>query len=192
MTTETVFEQSTASKPSIAAGALAPNAPIEASLQATALGKYRVIRRNRQLTPFDGSKIRVAIANKTLAVMAVLVFSVFCSEAEAGCGGESKPYVQQTPNISEQAQQCTEERGNAALEKSVVTKIYSRERSKVSSTRLEATATKYPPQKSVTINVWESTKDHLWKVLPFLGIILMIREKLVAGSILSTSGTFFG
>ena len=68
MTTETVSEQPTASKPSIATGAPSPSTPTEASLQATAPGKYRVIRRNRQLTPFDESKIRVAITKAFLAV----------------------------------------------------------------------------------------------------------------------------
>ncbi len=68
MTTETISEQPSAGKPSIATGAARPSALTEASLQATAPGKYRVIRRNRQLTPFDESKIRVAITKAFLAV----------------------------------------------------------------------------------------------------------------------------
>ncbi len=68
MTTESISEQPVASKPSIAAGAPRPNTLTEASLQATAPGEYRVIRRNRQLTPFDESKIRVAITKAFLAV----------------------------------------------------------------------------------------------------------------------------
>ena len=68
MTTETISEQPSAGKPSIATGASRPSALTEASLQATAPGKYRVIRRNRQLTPFDESKIRVAITKAFLAV----------------------------------------------------------------------------------------------------------------------------
>ena len=68
MTTEAAPEQPAVDKPSIAAGVPRPNAPTEASLQATAPGKYRVIRRNRQLTPFDESKIRVAITKAFLAV----------------------------------------------------------------------------------------------------------------------------
>ena len=68
MTTEATPEQPAVDKPSIAAGVPRPNAPTEASLQATAPGKYRVIRRNRQLTPFDESKIRVAITKAFLAV----------------------------------------------------------------------------------------------------------------------------
>ena len=68
MTTEATPEQPAVDKPSIAAGVPRPNAPTEASLQATAPGKYRVIRRNRQLTPFDESKIQVAITKAFLAV----------------------------------------------------------------------------------------------------------------------------
>ena len=68
MTAETISEQPSAGKPSIATGASRPSALTEASLQATAPGKYRVIRRNRQLTPFDESKIRVAITKAFLAV----------------------------------------------------------------------------------------------------------------------------
>ena len=68
MTTEATPEQPAIDKPSIAAGVPRPNAPTEASLQATAPGKYRVIRRNRQLTPFDESKIQVAITKAFLAV----------------------------------------------------------------------------------------------------------------------------
>lgn len=68
MTTEAAPEQPAVDKPSIAAGVPRPNAPTEASLQATAPGKYRVIRRNRQLTPFDESKIQVAITKAFLAV----------------------------------------------------------------------------------------------------------------------------
>ena len=68
MTTETIPEQPSVSKPSIATGAPRPDAPTKASLQAAAPGKYRVIRRNRQLTPFDESKIRVAITKAFLAV----------------------------------------------------------------------------------------------------------------------------
>ena len=68
MTTETISEQAAAAQPSIAAGTPHPSTPTEASLQATAPGKYRVIRRNRQLTPFDESKIRVAITKAFLAV----------------------------------------------------------------------------------------------------------------------------
>ena len=68
MTAETVSEQPPASKPSIATGASSPNATTEASLQAAAPGKYRVIRRNRQLTPFDEAKIQVAITKAFLAV----------------------------------------------------------------------------------------------------------------------------
>ena len=65
---EAASEQPSAGKPSIATGAPRSSAPTEASLQATAPGKYRVIRRNRQLTPFDESKIRVAITKAFLAV----------------------------------------------------------------------------------------------------------------------------
>ena len=69
MTTEATSEQQpSAGKPSIATGAPRSSAPTEASLQAAAPGKYRVIRRNRQLTPFDESKIQVAITKAFLAV----------------------------------------------------------------------------------------------------------------------------
>ena len=68
MTTETVPEQPAVDKPGIATGAPRSSAPTEACLQAAAPGKYRVIRRNRQLTPFDESKIRVAITKAFLAV----------------------------------------------------------------------------------------------------------------------------
>ena len=192
MTAETVSEQSAASKPSIATGAPLPSAPTEASLQTAAPGEYQMIRRDRQLTPFDEPKIQIAVTNKALAVVAVLVFSVFCSKAEAGCGTGSKPYVQQTPNIFEQTQQCTEEQENAALEKLVVTNIYNRDRLKISGTRPEAAAIEYPLQKSAAVNIWESTKDYLWKGSALLAIILIIREKLRTGSILSASGTLFG
>ncbi len=52
----------------IATGAPRPDEPTEASLRAAAPGTYRVIRRNRQLTPFDESKIQVAITKAFLAV----------------------------------------------------------------------------------------------------------------------------
>ncbi len=68
MTTEAIREQPPAKKPNIATGAPHSSAPTAASLQATAPGKYRVIRRNRQLTPFDESKIQVAITKAFLAV----------------------------------------------------------------------------------------------------------------------------
>lgn len=45
-----------------------PNAPLESELAAAAPGKYRVIRRNSKLTPFDVSKIEVAITKAFLAV----------------------------------------------------------------------------------------------------------------------------
>ena len=66
--TATPLESSPASKPAIATSAPRPSEPTAASLQAAAPGKYRVIRRNRQLTPFDESKIQVAITKAFLAV----------------------------------------------------------------------------------------------------------------------------
>ena len=68
MTAETTQEQQPSNKPSIATGAPRPGTPTAASLQATSPGKYRVIRRNRQLTPFDESKIRVAITKAYLEI----------------------------------------------------------------------------------------------------------------------------
>ena len=42
--------------------------PLESELNAAAPGKYRVIRRNHKLTPFDAAKIEVAITKAFLAV----------------------------------------------------------------------------------------------------------------------------
>ena len=52
----------------IARGASGSGAPLESELRAAAPGKYRVIRRNHQMTPFDESKIQVAITKAFLAV----------------------------------------------------------------------------------------------------------------------------
>ena len=52
----------------IARGAADVRAPLESELSAAAPGKYRVIRRNHQMTPFDKSKIQVAITKAFLAV----------------------------------------------------------------------------------------------------------------------------
>ena len=68
MTASTTQEQQPSNKPSIATGVPRPSTPTAASLQATSPGKYRVIRRNRQLTPFDESKIRVAITKAYLEI----------------------------------------------------------------------------------------------------------------------------
>ena len=52
----------------IARGASGSHTPLESELRAAAPGKYRVIRRNHQMTPFDESKIQVAVTKAFLAV----------------------------------------------------------------------------------------------------------------------------
>ena len=69
MITKDPLTQPSTEKSSIATGApRVDEMPTEASLHAASPGKHRVIRRNRQLTPFDESKIRVAITKAFLEV----------------------------------------------------------------------------------------------------------------------------
>ena len=61
-------QETPAASADIARGASASSPPLESELRAAAPGKYRVIRRNHQMTPFDESKIQVAITKAFLAV----------------------------------------------------------------------------------------------------------------------------
>lgn len=193
MTIETISEQPATGAPSL-------NVPTETSLQVTAPEKYRVIRRGRRLAPFDESKIRRTIANKTLVVMAVLVFGVFCSEAEAGCVAESELYVEQTPNMSKQAEPCTEKQedsvqGEQVLrEELVMPKPDTHDRTEVSNSRPhDDTTVNQPPEESTTVDVHEFIKDHWGKGFSILAILMFFRERLLrTGSVLAASGTVVG
>ena len=197
MTAETISGQPAASKPSIATGVPSPSVPTEASPC------------NQQLTPFDESKIRVAIASKTFAVITVLVFSVFSPKAEAGCGTESKRYVQQTPNISAQALPCIGEQESDVQGELVLPKpnrlADDHERHflpepnihspvEVSNYRPQDDAiANQSPKESATADVREFVKDHWGKGLSIFSLMLLLfRETLRAGSILSASGTLLG
>ena len=68
MATETTPQHSLTQPPGIATGAPRPNASADANPQAAPPGEYQVIRRNHHLTPFDDSKIRVAITKAFLDV----------------------------------------------------------------------------------------------------------------------------
>ena len=61
-------QETPAASADIARGASDTRVPLESELSAAAPGKYRVIRRNHQMTPFDESKIQVAITKAFLAV----------------------------------------------------------------------------------------------------------------------------
>lgn len=137
--------------------------------------------------------------NSKITMMAVLAFGVLCSEAEAGCGAKSKHYIQQTANISAQALPCTKKQGDnvqreLVLPKElVIPKPNIHDRTEVSNDRLQGdTTANQLPEESVTIDVHELIKDHWGKGISILAILLMIREKLVAGSVLAASGTIVG